>query len=310
VLIPQLANSDEFFIDGANGDDNNYRIGSEWGKKEVKRSDLQNAPAGFKRAALATGKLGGGTAFYLGKFAGFHLIATNHHVCPDLMSCVMDEETGIHYSIYFPLIDQKYEVLKSFGTWPEIDLSILAIKVPQEDDVKIQKLGRSFAFNKHFYRGQKLLTLGFGIAFNRQRVLTGGQDSDCVVFSGDDEFRLLADPDTMNPAPYKAWSFSHGCDTSHGDSGSSVVDRETGELLGIVWTAATPKAKEVLDSNYLQTLLEHPNDKAIWTRLAYGVPAAAMGSYFKHLLKTGGAPHETLDVLDALLAASAQHHAR
>jgi len=53
---------------------------------------------------------------------------------------------------------------------------------------------------------------------------------ECQVFSRDT--RLLKDPDTLNPIKYEVQSFLHGCDVSHGDSGSHILDRDSLEVVG------------------------------------------------------------------------------
>src|SRR5690606_2483014 len=95
-------------------------------------------------------------------------------------------------------------------------------------------------------------------------------------------FRFMADPDTINPGPYRAWSFAHGCDISHGDSGSAFFSRESGEMIGIVWTAATPKDPLIRTRDYLDSL--RPTDEAIWTKLGYTVPALKIGEFLKSIL--------------------------
>src|SRR5262245_48868429 len=63
-----------------------YRMGDEFGKKQVDAASLATASAAYRRASQATAKVGGATGFYLGQFAGVHVMATNHHVQPS-MSC-------------------------------------------------------------------------------------------------------------------------------------------------------------------------------------------------------------------------------
>ena len=66
--------------------DMRYQVGSEWGKKVVEDSDFIKVDT-LEKIAKGTIKLGGGTAFYIGKYAGHHVIATNHHVCPSKWQC-------------------------------------------------------------------------------------------------------------------------------------------------------------------------------------------------------------------------------
>ena len=61
-----------------------YRLGNEWGNTS-KNSDFNKIS--LEKIAKGTIKLGGGTAFYIGQYAGRHVIATNHHVCPSKWQC-------------------------------------------------------------------------------------------------------------------------------------------------------------------------------------------------------------------------------
>ena len=66
------------------GDVDKYQIGDIWGKLSLTRSDVRNGSTALRNAARATarysGMFGGATGFYMGKFAGQHIMGTNHHV--------------------------------------------------------------------------------------------------------------------------------------------------------------------------------------------------------------------------------------
>lgn len=260
-------NYNQIFSTLSNG--NIYQIGSEWGKKPVTLQDLDHSTPAFRRAALATARLGGGTGFYLGKFNGHHVMATNHHVCPNGAACL-----GIFAQ--FPFFTKQFKLVKFFGTWSAIDLTLLEIEVPTSDDERmLASVAGNFSFRKDIYPGEELITIGFGIAENPRRVLMANQDSDCKVFSGYNDFHFMGDPDALNPSDYKAWSFANGCDVSHGDSGSAMVDRQTGEVVGIIWTGKIPKEKQIQDSRFLDTLFKSQSAE-VWTELSYAVPASKM----------------------------------
>ena len=243
-----------------------YRLGSEWGKVKVTDEIMSRETWAFQRAALATARVGGGTGFYLGKFNGLHLVATNYHVCGSAWEC-------LNQSARFPLLNLKLKMNKFLGSWSDVDLAILAISVKTDaEEQALEQIAGNFAFRAELYPGQELITIGFGVAGNSSGALMAGQDSDCKVFSGRNEFRKMNDPDALNPGDYASWSFANGCDVSHGDSGSAMVDRRTGDVVGIIWTGKIPKAGRVQDSSYLSDLLAHP-DEAIWTELSYAVPA-------------------------------------
>ena len=121
------------------------------------------------------------------------------------------------------------------------------------------------------------------------------------MFSATDEFRLLADPDTLNTESYSAWSFAHGCDTSHGDSGSAIVDRATGRPIGIHWTGKVPKSSRVRTSGYLADLLASPSDD-VWSELGYAVPAAKIKEVVSKATRDGSVTPSDASILSAVVA--------
>lgn len=239
-----------------------YRIGDEMGKKPVIAAGLNSGSEIFRRTAKAAASYGGGTAFYLGKFNGHHMMATNHHV----------GRGRCRGSVHFTMLKKSYACEQVYGDWQEVDVNFFSVKVPAEDEAELLPLGRNFAFDASIYTGQELLTIGFGVANNPRGVMMANQDSDCKVFSATDEFRQIMDPDEINPGGYAAWSFVNGCDVSHGDSGSAFVDRKTGDVLGIIWTGKIPKSTKVASSSYLDQMLRTRSPE-IWTELSFCVPA-------------------------------------
>jgi len=249
-----------------------YQIGSEWGKKPVTTEVLNQAKPEFIRAASATASYGGGTAFYLGKINERHLMGTNHHVQPS-MNC--------QGSARFEVLKKSYPCKKVFGHWSAADFALFEITVPASDEALLLSVGKSFEFDHALKTGEPLLTIGFGIANNPNRKLMFNQDSDCKVFS--QEIRYMGDPDEYNPGEYQAWSFANGCDVSHGDSGSAMVNRDTGAPIGIIWTGRIPKSRETQDSRNLEDWIQSNNAK-IWTELSYAVPASKIREVLSNFL--------------------------
>ena len=69
---------------------NRYRSGDTWGKQEVVRSQLETDPV-YRKTVMGTARFVAEMSFYLGKFAGEHLMATNDHVCcPKAQCCCVD----------------------------------------------------------------------------------------------------------------------------------------------------------------------------------------------------------------------------
>lgn len=268
-------------------DKDRYQIGDEWGKKFVDKDDLEpNTP--MHRAAYATARLGGGTSFFLGEFDNQMILATNHHVCPGKRAC-------IGYRAKFTLLGKEYKVTKHLGDWQDIDAALLVIDVPNDEDrAELLSVAANFEMNEPLYKGQELITVGYGIAFNEQRKLVANRDSDCVVFS--DEVRYIPDPDRLNPGDYDVWSFANGCDISHGDSGSAMVDRNTGKVVGIIWTGNIPKDPEVLKPDYLSRIYKSDSED-VWKELSYAVAATAIGKKLRELLEDPDVEDSTKDIL-------------
>lgn len=259
--------------------DRRYQLGSEWGKQEVTEAMIAERGAVFARVARATANVRGATGFYLGKFAGQHVVATNHHVCFSHTSCA-----NSRVSFRF-LGGRRFSVRRVYDSWANIDLALLEIQVNDPgDEAALAAVAANFNFAEPLEHGQELLTIGFGTANNPFRRMMANQDSDCIVYSGTDEFRLMRDPDEFNPGPYAAWSFSNGCDVSHGDSGSAMVDRITGQPVGIIWTGKVPKNSRVQEDAYMRRLLADGGED-VWTELSYAVPAMKIKEVLEEALR-------------------------
>jgi hypothetical protein len=200
------------------------------------------------------------------------------------------------------------------GSWSDLDLSLQTVELilkPEQDLAEIEKsleeIGKNFSFNQPLRQGHELLTIGFGVHRNTMQQMVAGADSDCRVFSSTGDYRFMGDPDRINPGPYKTWSFAHGCDASHGDSGSAIVDRSSSEVLGIIWTGAFPKKSETQDSRILEEWIRENNEVMIWSQLSYGVPADKMAQVLYEKLaedarsKKPKIDKETKQLLRALL---------
>lgn len=248
-----------------------YQIGSEWGKTIVKPTDLESQTDVFQRAAKATARVrlgfSGATGFLLGEKNGKVVMATNHHVIEDESVC---SSARISFEMLGVANLRCAEILV---TSTDLDVTIFTLSgLSASDKEKILPFARSFE-NSEPRKGTELLTVGYGVAGNPgQRNLMAGQDSDCKTFSPDGESRYMADPDELNPGPYMTWMFATGCDVSHGDSGSALVDRSTGAVVGILSTGKIPKSAVVRDDSYLDRIFAE-SDEAVWKELTYAVPA-------------------------------------
>ncbi len=290
--ITRLGSYSPFFLQNGVLNTNEYRVGDEWGKVPV-TEEILNKSVAIKRAALATTRTGGGTGFVLGEFAGQVIVATNHHVCPASYYC--DQR-----ATQLPLLGIQAEQTDFIGSWPEIDLALYVIEVSEAQKERILGVAQNFDFQADIEPGQPLITSGFGSAGNSDRRMVINYDEDCRVMSAKNEFRLMNDPDAKNPAHYRAWSFANGCDVSHGDSGSAMVDATTGAPIGIIWTGKIPKSASAQSSSRLRQW-EETQSAEVWTELSYAVPAKKIHEFLSQKLKSGDLSSRHTAIVQAIL---------
>ncbi|PIT98694.1 MAG: hypothetical protein COT74_13415 [Bdellovibrionales bacterium CG10_big_fil_rev_8_21_14_0_10_45_34] len=72
-----------------------YQVGSIWSRFAVNDQNISSLSEAGQRAAKASVKISGATGFYLGKFNGEHVIATNHHVWEAYGSCPTVESVDV-----------------------------------------------------------------------------------------------------------------------------------------------------------------------------------------------------------------------
>lgn len=259
-----------------------YQIGPEWGKKIVKKDSLDSQTKVFQKLAKGTAKIGfgfgGATGFAIGEKDGDVVLATNHHVIGGTKDC---KSANISFEM---LGISRLKCDKILVTSTDLDLTIFTISGASADaKAKILEVAMPFdtAPSK---KGTQLLTIGYGIAGGNdsQKNMMAGQDSDCKTFSPDGEMRFMADPDELNPGPHKTWMFATGCDVSHGDSGSALVERRTGKIVGILSTGKIPKSPKVRDADYLKQIFDEASED-VWKELTFAVPSdkiiEVVGSY-------------------------------
>lgn len=274
-------------------EENPYQLGSYWDRVDSE-SDYE-IPKKHESNLASIVKIGGGSGIYIGKHAGKHIVLTNHHVCLGGNVCSKGSWVQFYVKKLWPKVKAYH------GSWKEVDLAILEIDVPKKQEHLYQTIKTRINFEK-LDKSSKLYVAGFGAFFNKARVLTysNTSDQDCKVIS--DNHRKIEDPDEKNKFPYKVWSFAHGCDISHGDSGSAVFSSESHEIVGLTWTGKTPKAKYYQNSDNLSQLLNAPSP-AVWRELSYAVP---MFQIKAALVKSLNSPHITSAQREIILSITGQ----
>lgn len=244
-----------------------YQLGDHFDKKPISQV-YSGASAALQKLIRATLKAGmdqgGATAFYLGKYNGKHVFGTNYHVYA--YGC-RDDSVKLVYE------NRRVICRDLIGSWKEIDFALVTISIPPDLEEKLRPYALDFDYEAVLAPGQRLATVGNGDASNPRWETMAEEGPDCKVNSPRGSYRLMKDMDRDNMLDYRVWSFAHGCETSHGDSGSALVDRETGKVVGVAYTAALPKARKVQDSAYVNSL-EGSDHADVWTLMNYAVPSS------------------------------------
>jgi len=246
-----------------------YQIGATWDKTPVTPDMIEDGNPALRKAALATAKVtvmyATATGFIVGQKNGQVLLATNNHVIEDQDFC---DETKVSFE-YLGI--KRMTCDKVIATNTELDLTLFTVK-GADPQTTARLIAAALPISKAAPRkGQNLLTLGYGFAGNAAKKLVVDQSNDCKVFSMDGDVRYIADPDVVNPGKYKTWVFASGCDVSHGDSGSAMIDQGTGEIVGILSTGKVPKNEKIRDANHLKSVF-NSNSTEVWSELTYVVP--------------------------------------
>ncbi|MFG1525596.1 serine protease [Halobacteriovorax sp. RZ-3] len=213
-----------------------YVVGDEWNRTHIGENDTPDVEE-LKSSILITGlgvvntanKLtltNVGTAFYLGKYEGEHLVATAAHV--------IDRENFNDMLFHFiagPKFSLKAKELIFYSD--DIDFAIVSINMEDKEAILMKTVSAvKLNFDKVAEEGTPLTTVGFGFFDNEKLGLARYENSnDCQIIFGDDKVKKLD----------KVFSIATGCDASGGDSGSPIVDRNTGELIGVITRIQTEK---------------------------------------------------------------------
>lgn len=257
-----------------------FQIGETWGATPITRSFIQDEND-FVISRLAsniaqiTTPESKGTAFYLGKHNGEHIMATNAHVLKNVPSCMV-----LPVVFRFSLLKLTYTCSKIISIWRDVDFALLAINVDVASESFLNELNPlELAFKNDIIKDTLVYTSGYGEFNNPSNQLTLKNDDDCRIYSATNTFKRLRDPEKLGAKSIP--SFAVGCDISPGDSGSPIVDRQTGEVLGLIWSTQTPKPITMRSSTFLQGLRSQENPE-IWEHMAYGIPVMEI---HKELLK-------------------------
>lgn len=254
-----------------------YYIGKSWSKRPFpQKQSNTNLLKELKDNIIAvTDGMNKATASYMGRTAsGLHLVLTNMHVIDDFNACqgVM-KNAPFHFE---QPMGASYYCERELMRFPEVDLSIISLAALPSDPILNQKKGLSLAQNFTFIDSQRFLTAGFGIYKNEGRKL---------VIDDSDECRLISEPGNfhqMNGDSGKAkiWSMAVACDISIGDSGSPLIDKESGKIVGLMWSGVYPKFKDRSSFESIEKIIDS-SPELVWKSYNYAVPVTEIQNYLE-----------------------------
>ncbi len=242
--------------------------GDSWDRQPVTSDLIASGSGVFAATFHATVSVNHATGIYLGKSNGIPILITARHVMPDQTACA-----GSDVSFYTNNLEKThYTCDRLLGAWFGVELAVFTLRA--QDSTALPDLGLKPGFSASISQFEALLTMGHGGEQNPQNLLTVDVGSDCYVASATGDFRFRDN---------EFWSMALGCDESGGDSGSPIVSRADGTLLGMVWGGHTDKPDALAHSDYLHQIVQQ-NSSEIWDDLNYAVPMPKIGEFFRDQL--------------------------
>jgi hypothetical protein len=258
-------------------------------KKLYKKSDNIHLDKLIENTVLINIKVSSGhtrgTGFYIGKHFSKHLFLTNAHVmnkkeCKDAKIKFLKRDTKLGRA-------ECENVLLSLFKKELSDLTLFSVKEEQLNGFLGKGLELDFDYSVN--SGDLLIQHGFGIKSLRADSRAQSKllkfspqvamDSDCAIAGPNG---LLAD---FVDQKIK-FNIALGCDMTSGDSGSAIMNRSTGKVIGLLWGAGkNPKKKDRISSEELWSSIFGSRDARIWVNMSYAISLKEMLPNLKEFLE-------------------------
>ena len=278
-------------------DENPFVIGEQWSRQYINLNKFSQYPPLYQKAIKATAKIdgpaGSGTAFFVGQHLGEFVFVTNHHVIPNSAFC-----TALTSITLFN--NQRAYCKKLIVSWHNVEFAVFTVKTNGLSEKTLLATGPlRFDFHRHPRKREPLLSIGFGLFKNPGRRLTYADDEFCQVVSSWKRYRKVEGPEdvynkkTKNKSRKRTWSFMHGCEGSQGDSGSPLISRETGRVVGVYWGGKSPKGARFKNAEFINKTIDQNRRTLIWNKFNMGAPAVKIHSKIKSSLRRGSSRRST-----------------
>lgn len=263
---------------------NHVQVGDVYSKipyKEVyKKSNLLHLDRLIENTVLinvqASSGVARGTGFYIGKHYNKHLFLTNAHVmkqkeCKGARISYLNNKDKIGKA-------KCEKVLLSLFKKELSDLTLFSIEEDQISDFLGEGLEIDFDYSVR--SGELLYQHGFGIKSlhgvrDAQRKLREfspnvAMDSDCAVAGPSGVVAAFVDQKID-------YNIALGCDMTSGDSGSAIMSRESGKVIGLLWGAGkNPRRRNRISSDELWDSIIGSRDPRVWENMSYAISLKEM----------------------------------
>ena len=210
-----------------------------------------------------------GTGFYLGEHKGKHLVLTNSHVMQkdECKGAIVHFMTPGHGDIKFSC----EKILLNLYKNQKSDLTLFSINLNPD---KILGKGLAIDFFSTPISGEALALVGFGLKraprINANLKLKRfspllSMDDDCVLMSPTGVTVFFGGSSQVDH------TIALGCDVATGDSGAAIMNRTTGEVIGLLWGMGSKGDQRLLDSNYLWSDVVGQFHSMTWSNLSYAI---------------------------------------
>ena len=229
--------------------------------------------------------VGRGTGFYIGLHQGRHLFLTNAHVLTT-QECRGTTITYLKANLSQGRAECEKVLVSRFNR-EESDMTLFSVRELKDFAGKGLELDLDFSPRA----GQMLMQHGFGIkslprfrdAEQAQREFSAQAniDSDCAVISPSGVLQTV--PDMAGKLVHH--NVSIGCDVTGGDSGSAIVDRDTGRVVALLWASGiNPRDRDRISSKDLWEEVIGSEDPRIWKNFAFAISMKELAPFIRPYL--------------------------
>lgn len=242
-----------------------YQVGEEWSRIPVngKLTSTESLNHIIQATARVDLPKSAGSAFYVGKYQGKHLMMTNFHVMPNSTDC-RDSR------VYFEYFRKRFRCSSFVAKFKDLETVFFTINVSKANEYIFENLAVKMDFTNDYKPGHRLVIAGYGQHKNTSHYLTYENSQTCMVASDTSKPKFLKV--SSGQKSFNAYSFAHTCEISDGDSGSAIVSESTGVVIGINWSTSNKKPLDLKNSLTVFDWVEKQNPR-VWESTSYGVPA-------------------------------------